>query len=85
MSSEYIWTEVWLVDADIPSYLMQILARADGTYELHDPQKQDVVRRSTGPSQTNCPKTNIAASSDPVTTIRITTPISEKGRPNRRA
>lgn len=45
--NEYIWTEVWLVDADIPSYLMQILARADGTYELHDPQKQAIVRRSS--------------------------------------
>jgi len=44
--SEYLWTEVWLVDADIPSYLMQILARADGTYELHDPQKQTIIRRS---------------------------------------
>lgn len=44
--SEYIWTEVWLIDADIPSYLMQILARVDGTYELHDPQKQAIVRRS---------------------------------------
>lgn len=44
--SEYLWTEVWLIDADIPSHLMQILARVDGTYELHDPQKQTIVRRS---------------------------------------
>lgn len=46
MSSEYIWTEVWLVDCDAPSYLMQILARVDGTYELHDPQLREIVRRS---------------------------------------